>query len=133
MKLNPIALVEVIFSFVKFYTDVILDDFESKPSSFSVGVYLRSMHLGGIKTKLGPYGLQSFGQRLSFDLKEAPSNDWSVTQELKTENCDPSWIAFILLREIYLWFGLEENKIPYTKLENGVRVVDPEQIKKPKQ
>lgn len=132
MKLNPLALMEVIYSFVRFYCEIVLNDLESQPTRFSIGVDLRNLHLDGIKSKLGPHGLESMAQIFNDFTKEAPSNDFSITKEFQNEGCDPARIAFILLKEIYLWFGIEEDKIPYTKLENGVSVVDPEKIKNPK-
>jgi hypothetical protein len=33
------------------------------------------------------------------------------------------------IKGIYLWFGFDEDKIPYSKTENESRTVDSEQIK----
>ena len=37
-------------------------------------------------------------------------------------------IAYELVKEIYLWFGILEEGIPYTKIENGIRIIDIQKI-----
>jgi hypothetical protein len=41
----------------------------------------------------------------------------------------PLAVTYQVIREIYLWFGLEEDKIPYFKDEGGVRIFDADAIK----
>lgn len=41
----------------------------------------------------------------------------------------PEITAFQLLRQFYLWFGIEEDRIPYTIEDAGTRKVDIEEIK----
>lgn len=128
LKFNPAALVEIVYSFVRFYCEIILSDLESRPFTFSIGIDLRNMQINKAKNKLGPGDLASFSQIFDDYTKEAPNNDFSRTLEFYA-NLDVRRVAFVLLKEIYLWFGIEEDQVPYTKLENENRVVDPEQIK----
>ena len=45
-------------------------------------------------------------------------------------NSDPAVVAFHVLKELYLWFGFEEDKIPYTKIEGDAGKVNFEEIAK---
>lgn len=131
LRFKPIALVELIYNFMRFYCEIVIDDFESKPKRFSVRVDLQQMLLDGVKSKLGPDGLNSASQRHDLGTREAPSEHFSKTKDFPTSSCNASRVAFLVLKEIYLWFGIEEDGIPYTKLENSVRMVDPVAIRNP--
>lgn len=120
--INPLALVEVIYSFMTMYQLVLLD-FVEPPSHVAFGVSLLNMHLENTKSTLGPYGLQSISQMFGNDLLEAPDNNWARAITLPTKGFDPAAAAYALAREIYLWFGFEEGKIPYAKEENGIKVL----------
>jgi len=127
-KINPVAIVEIIYSFVNFYR-LVLDDFREPPKEVIFRVDLKNMHLNGIKSYLVPYQLGTIAQMFDDDAKEAPENDGLIVKTFSAHDYDIGAIAYEILKEVYLWFGLEENKIPYTKEETGVKMVDPETIK----
>jgi hypothetical protein len=128
-KINPLALVEVIYSFADFYGHVIRD-LKQPPTEIRLRIDLRNMHDRGVRTLLGPYGANSKAQEFGHDLREAPQNDWTITRSMPAANYDPAVTAYVLVREIYLWFGIDEDTIPYVKTEGGSAVVDVEAIRK---
>jgi len=127
LKINPLALIEVVYSFMTLY-QLVIADFIDPPEEVSFEARLLNMHLGGKKNVLGPYALTSTAQMIGLDSKEAPEDNWTTTISLPTKNFDPAAAAYGLVREVYLWFGLEEDKIPYSKNEDDVRKIDPQAI-----
>lgn len=127
-KINPLALVEVIYSFADFYGRVIRD-LKQAPTEIQFRIDLRNMHDRGVKTLLGPYATNSYAQEFGHDLREAPQNDWTVSTRMPAENYDPAATAYGLIREIYLWFGIDEDAIPYVKNEGNSAFVDVEAIR----
>jgi hypothetical protein len=124
-RINPLALVEVILSFVSLYA-LVVADFIAPPSQISFRIDLRNMHYDGVKSSLGPYSLQSMSWQYSRDDKEAPENDWSYAKVIDTMNLDVHVITYDLVKEVYLWFGFDEKCIPYSSLQGGVRKTDPD-------
>ena len=127
VKINPLALIEVIYSFVDLYR-LVLADYSTIPKKLSFRVELRNMHLGGIKNSLAPYSVKSFEQQFSTEIQEAPDDNWSSTKTFEVSDFDVAAISYDLVREVYLWFGIEEDKIPYVKEIEGVKAVDAEAI-----
>ena len=128
-KISSIGIVELVYNFVSFY-QMVLQDCNQPPQSFSVRIDVKNMHLNGVKNYLSPYTSQSFSQMFDDmeDAKEAPDNEHSIVIDFNTENFNVGKIAFEVLKEFYLWFGLEEDKIPYVKEEGGIKMVNPEAI-----
>lgn len=127
-KINAVAIVEIIYSFVNFYR-LVLDDLKELPKKVSIRIDFRNMHLDGIKNYLVPYQLGRYAQMFEDDAKEAPDNNGILVKTFSVQDYDIGAIAFKILKEVYLWFGLEEDKIPYTKEETGVKMVNSESIK----
>lgn len=128
-RINSTALVEVLYNFMNFY-GYVLSDFDQKPDYIFVRVDLRNMHLNGVKTYMLPYspGAWEFGRNR--DVKNAPED--SITKVIRFDAVGfiPAVAAFEVLREIYLWFGFDEDKIPFTIEENNQRRIDPDKILK---
>lgn len=127
-KVHPLATIECIYNFVNFYS-LVLEDFESPQKNVSIRVDYRNLHLQNNKTYLVPYEIQHNWYSLDHERKDAPENDWEKTLSFPTENFDPAAVAFKIVSEIYLWFGFEEERVPYVKLDDGIRRVDIERIK----
>lgn len=128
-RLNPLALIEYVYSFLNFYS-LVLQDFEKPPTSIAVRVELHRMHLDNTTSTLGPHGMKSMSQQFGTDDQPAPDADGVFALEVPISEFNPSCLLFDVVKEIYLWFGIEEDKIPYFKNENGVRVLDVDSIAK---
>lgn len=127
-KINPVALVEILYEFFAFYS-LVLDDFEKKPSEFTARFNLRNLHHGDVKTGLAPFEAGAFAQLFDHEKKEAPDDAMTIQKRFPTEGYDSTAFAYAMAKEIYLWFGLEEDKIPYVKEEGGGKFVDVAKIK----
>lgn len=128
-RINSLALIEIIYSFLAFYA-IVLDDFSVKPKEVELHIELNNMHLGNNKSYLLPYHLESGAQMFSVDRHDSPENNGRVDITVPAEGFKPIAITYQLAQEIYLWFGLGEDKIPYMKDEGGVRVFDTSPISK---
>ena len=122
-KINPVALVEILYEFFAFY-NLVLDDLERKPTGVTVRFNLKNLHQGGVKTGLAPYAADAFSPLFGHEIKEAPDDAMKIQKWFPTEGYDSTVFAYEMAKEIYLWFGLEEDKIPYVKEENGKKFID---------
>ena len=62
---------------------------------------------------------------------EAPAGTWSKELVFLSETYDPDdpdQAAFLLVREVSVWFGHSEEAVPYTKNAGDVRVIDADEI-----
>ncbi|MEK6335916.1 MAG: ATP-binding protein [Acidobacteriota bacterium] len=129
LRLNPVALIESVYNFLSLYA-LVLDDLKEKPRRLIVRAALRNMHSNGVRSYLLPYGNDGLGYPLvGGELNYAPDEDCTKLIEANGEQLDPSELTLRVVKEIYLWFGLEEDKIPYTKTDGDFRFVDPQAIK----
>jgi len=127
-KVHPLAVTECIYSFVNFY-GLVLEDFMIPQNKVFIRVDYRNLHIENNKTYLVPYEIQNNWYSLDHERKDAPDNDWKKTKSFSTESFDLAAVSYEILREIYFWFGFEEEKIPYTLEEDGEKKVDIERIK----
>lgn len=117
------------YAFVNLYQRV-LADFTTRPQKITFRIDLRNMHLDGDKNFLLPGELMSTAQVFETEKKEAPDNDGQLFRVSEVLDFDVGAITYDLVREVYLWFGLDETAIPYTKDFDGIRIIDAEAIKK---
>ncbi|MCZ6677192.1 MAG: hypothetical protein O7E52_08075 [Candidatus Poribacteria bacterium] len=126
--IHPIAIVEVIYNFIDFYKRV-LEDFVEKPEEITIRTDLRNMHLKGVKTYL-PLFFNDLPPVNEILKQRAPENSGTILRDFRTADFHVGVVAFEILKEIYLWFGLEEDKIRYTKTKGELKMIDPEAIAK---
>lgn len=126
-RINPTALVEVVYNFTNFY-EYVLRDFEEKPDYIFIRVDLKNLHLNGIKTYLLPYDSAAWRFGRNRDVHFAPEDSMTKSIRFAADNYTPAVAAFEILREIYLWFGFDEDKIPYTITGDDQRKIDTSQI-----
>ncbi len=125
--IHSLALIEATYNFVNFYGSV-LDDFMEKPEQISIRFDFKNMHQEP-KTYLAPYEHTSIQQITSGLMQYAPDDNISkTTGPFKTNIFEPTQVAYEVVRKIYLYFGLEEDKIPYVKEKDGVKIIDIEKI-----
>ena len=128
-KLNPVALIEVTYSVFSFYK-LVLEDFDTIPNSLTIRVDFRNMFLNGEKSYLVPYGANSHSQLFESEKHLAPKDVGDLSMTIPTANFRPEVVAYNIIKEIYLWFGIEEEKIPYKKDVSGIFEIDTENIGK---
>jgi endonuclease III-like uncharacterized protein len=135
LMINSIALIELVYNFLSFYREV-LNDFTVKPRNISVRFGFLRMHLDGKKTYLIEGRSETFGALLKPHY-EAPKDNGFLelpinfeARDFETNKIEES--SYKVVEKIYSWFGvpLNEGNIPYTKIENSIKNIDIEQIKK---
>lgn len=123
---HPLALIELTVNFTRFY-GLVLKDLEVPPDSVELRVELRNMHLANENTLLGSGAVGTF-HPFGVGSKQAPEDNWSQEFAVAAKSYDPDRVAFLLIRELYLWFGHSEEAIPYTRDTGNGRVIDADQI-----
>lgn len=123
--LHQLALIELIVNFTRFYR-LVLEDCLIRPDEIQLRIELKNMHLGGEKTKLGGGPIATFWPLTGG--KEAPADSWKKDIVLRVESYNPDQAAFLLVRELYRWFGHSDEEIPYAKDTQGFTVIDADQI-----
>ncbi len=130
-RLNPVAIIEVIFNFVDFYNKL-ADFFEEKPENMIIkaqiqGAFLDEKH----KLYLTPYGINTFAWITGHERGYASENDMikEFTFPLSRIKENPAEAAYSIIEKIYLWFGLTPDKIPYVKEVGGKKSIDTDKIR----
>lgn len=132
LKINSIVLIELIYNFVSFYREVI-NDLTIKPNAILVEFRFFNMHLDGKRSYLVEGPIDAFPL---FDKHyEAPANSSSLETpiDFKVKDFEAGKIgeiAYKVVEKVYLWFGVPTENIPYIKIENSVKSIDIEKIKK---
>lgn len=128
-RINPIALVEITYMFFNFY-DVVLKKLDPPAKDCRVWIQFQNLHESGEITSLAPHGVAARTQRIDFYRHNAPESNYLGRISIAASSFDASKAALVVLKEIYAWFGIEAEKIPYLTDDNSA--VDVEKIKNPK-
>ena len=132
LRVNSIALIELVYNFISFYREVI-NDLAIKPNTILVEFRFLNMHLDDKKNYLveGPIDTSFTGNR-----HNAPHNNYSLETAINFnvkdfEENKIEEIAYKIVEKIYLWFGvpLDEGNIPYTKINDSIISIDIKKIK----
>ncbi len=124
LKINSLALIETIYNFIALYK-IVAENFVPKPSEFSIRIKLHHLHLNGEKSFMVPYAVGAMGVR-QYD---APENDFDCILHFDLGRFDAGWVSYLVVQEVYLWFGMDSNMIPYVIEKDGLKSIDPAQIK----
>jgi hypothetical protein len=131
LKINSIALIEIVYNFVSFYKEVI-DDLSAKPESVSIEFKFINMLFGSQATYLVE---GQAGQLFDSNKHDAQSNEFYDVINVSIKDLGEGKfgeITYEIVKKIYLKFGapIDSGVIPYTKEQNSVISIDIEQIKK---
>lgn len=127
LRINPVVLAESVYVFVLFY-DLVIKDMINDPENINLRVDFRNFHLNGKKNYLMRYKLGSILKIFGENIYRAPDENWTKIIEISRNEFSVNNNAFEILKEIYLYFGIEPEKIPYTKELEGKRLIDIEKI-----
>lgn len=130
-KINCLAIVESTYNFANFYKSVI-SDFAFPESSIFFKFCVFNFHKDDIKSYLCPGSLKSHTYSFADNPRYAPKNDYiSPPHMFDFSKISEAAIAYEIVKEIYLWFGIssDDEQIPYMKNENGINMVDIDKIK----
>src|SRR6266542_4038290 len=92
------------------------------PQTLQIEVRLSNLLRDSEGTALPAGPINNLGR--TFGSKPAPATAWSRTITVDASTYNPARAAFLLLREVYVWFGHPEEEIPYTTGTGDEKVVD---------
>jgi hypothetical protein len=122
--INQIALIEYLYLFCSFSHSIHLSQMQENEKVI-IGAELLNLSMNGNPPKLEPGHPDRFS---GFNAKSAPEESGKFMCEIDLSTL-PERAAFLLLSEIYVWFGIETDKIPLTKLTpNQERIIDTEAL-----
>lgn len=123
--INTLALTEVVYLFAELTCEV---HKESVPVAGKVR-YEATLSAGeSVRYVLSPCPVDGLWSELIKKTAPWPGGErWSISVERETSV--PGSIAFALLKEIYAWFGIEADEIPYVDRSGPVPVVSPGSIR----
>ncbi|HYU32215.1 MAG TPA: hypothetical protein VEW48_08625 [Thermoanaerobaculia bacterium] len=121
-RINPVVLVETTYLFVLFLHSA-LDGHIETGAAVQLQLELRGFETGPKALRLYPGALDS-----PYGPATAPAGTYRGSVEIRFQQTTPERAAVLLIAELYSWFGLEEDRIPYTRESDEGLVVDPDQI-----
>lgn len=123
LRINPLVLIESIYLFVDLSRQV-FNHTQPHTDEAEYRLQLVNMTVGGTPCGLIPGALGAFGTNIHH------ASDSHVTITGKNIDPEPGAVAFDLVAELYAWFGIEQDMIPYTEPRNDRLVISPELIRK---
>jgi hypothetical protein len=129
IQLNPLALAEPIYLFAEL-SRLVSEQSLQKPQHTEYRVHFERLNQAGSQVSLseGPLQPLFFGNG---NQHFAPESRMERTITSEGANIESGALAYELVQEVYHWFGISDDGIPYTKKDpDGVTVIDPEAIKR---
>jgi hypothetical protein len=129
LQLNPLALAEPVYLFAEL-SRLIYEESTQKPQRVEYCVHFERLVLDEKRASLseGPLGPFFFGDG---NQHLAPNSKMDKMITWEGGSIDSGAVAYELIQEVYNWFGISNDGIPYTKKDaNGTTVIDPEALKR---
>ncbi|MBI3351426.1 MAG: hypothetical protein HY036_02500 [Nitrospirae bacterium] len=123
-RINPLTLIENTYLFIDF-AQKIYEHATPKPHQIRFRLELINNNHSTNKFSLVPGGLNGNDWQWGGSIKEA--SQYKIICSTIGEK-EPGEIAFDLIGELYPYFGMEQDKIPYKKFINGRYDIDSDQI-----
>lgn len=128
-RIHPLALIETVFNFLNFCRGTLPF---MKPPPVQIHFLWGMQNLQKDPANyLVPYGVRSIQYSSGMGGKGAPDNSFERELGVPVSDFLPERTGYDVVKEIYLWFGLEEKKIPYVQRQGGSALIDLEQLKLP--
>lgn len=127
LQLNPLALAEPVYLFAEL-SRLIYEESTQKQKRFEYRIRLQGLIQDGKRASLGEGPLQPF---FFGNGHYAPESGMDRAIAWGHEQINSGAVAYDLVKEVYNWFGIADDGIPYTKKDaSGATVIDPEALKK---
>ncbi|MGH7814313.1 MAG: hypothetical protein ACREQI_09975 [Candidatus Binataceae bacterium] len=131
LRVNPLALSEPVYLFAEL-SDLIYREATPKPAQIRYWVSFRRLESTGKFAWLGRKTLDDAFHDTGFtrSRQDATAPDMDKIVSWEKPSIDAGAVAYEILREVYNWFGISDDGIPYTKkLPNGEMAIDPQALK----
>jgi hypothetical protein len=129
-RLNTLSLVEFTLNFCRLCSRLV-ELMEPRPREVDLKVEIKNAFFGQSKLFLIPSPVSSWAFTMTDERHYAPEASMARKTMVATDELrrSPKSAAYMLLRQIFYWFGVEDGEIPYTSLtSNGSRFVDEDLI-----
>lgn len=93
------------------------------PTSFRYAIQLQRMEEGGKRALLVAGGRRELMYAMPHDIRRAPDVNMTARPEFRA-GMNPTIVGYRLRREVYAWFGFDEDAIPYVIEVDGERATD---------
>ncbi|MBI2177070.1 MAG: ATP-binding protein [Candidatus Tectomicrobia bacterium] len=128
LRINPLALVEMNYLFAELYHQIVTSA-NPEPTNFLFSFRIQNFTVSDQPSLLAPGPLNS-NQRFGFpNTRLAPDSCFQSRHQCDFRTLNPGMVAFCLVREIYNWFGHDNDAIPYIEEQNGFGVVSTDMIR----
>lgn len=128
LRINPLALVEMNYLFAELYHQIVTSA-NPEPTNFLFSFRIQNFTVCDQPSLLAPGPLNS-NQRFGFpNTRLAPDSCFQSRHQCDFRTLNPGMVAFCLVREIYNWFGHDNDAIPYIEEQNGFGVVSTDMIR----
>ena len=128
LRVNSLALIEPVYLFAELGKRIYVDS-TVQPQFIVYRIFFHRLALNGRLAKLseGPVGDPALFE--SGPTHAAPDSEMERTITWDGAKIDSAAVAYQLVQEVYHWFGISDDGIPYTKKHSdGTTVIDPEAL-----
>lgn len=130
VRIHALAIIEFTTAFVYLYQRL-MPYLENAPANLAFHVEITSGKVNNQYLRIVPYAINTYGfmfrDDAGFLTEENPTHTGIITaNDVLT---DPDRAAYEIVRRLFLFFSIAENKIPYTVDKDGVRRIDVGKIK----
>lgn len=122
--INQLALIEMVYLFFQLIQRVYEDTLQPG-EAYEVEMRILHLRRGNHNFHLEAGALDRYGGR---EEAEASAESRVIRVELHYGADSPERAAFLLVADLYTWMGFEEERIPYTTVTDGLRVIDSGEI-----
>lgn len=129
LRINQLVLIESTYLFAELSRQV-FNQVWSQLEQIEYRLELRNMTVGGTPCGLIPGALGTTAWRFGDNIHPAPDSTRVFQVPWKEAEINPGAVAFLLVREVYGWFGIEYDQIPYADQIGGRSVISPDQIRR---
>ena len=127
LRINPLVLIESTYLFAEL-SRLILEKAHPVPKKIHFVIDLDNMILDEKPCVLAPGPIGSLGWQFGRDSRHPPQTRATFVVQVNGSPIHPGRVAFLMVREVYRWFGIEDESIPYTEREGDEVVISPQQI-----
>jgi hypothetical protein len=129
-RLNTLAVIEFSLNFCKLCS-ALTEQMQPQPNEVELKVEIRNAFVGDLRLILIPHPVSSAQYAYTDDRHFAPQSSTirrlTVATRQLTSRADV--VAFSLVRQLFLWFGVEPDKIPYSSSEGDLKFIDENKIR----
>ena len=113
LRINNLALTETVYLFCDWALSVYIFA-APRPGLLNFRLILSDMAPTGKPFNLNPYAVNTYGFMFNEDSRPSPIPfGTQIETKIDFAEADPGAVAYALLKDFYIWFGFESNRVPY--------------------